>query len=236
MPVPPLTTLCYSKHTKNHSCVLCTSNGTHVQKGIKWGKNGANIEVREMKQKAILNSIVSTKVMELNQSTNFLIGNLYHAVAHLAWKKGSVTKGQLLISLFSIKPHFLLTLWRPATFGDFWEKNIETHMALRGNFSGLVSATDLVKSAKDVASLVACTRKKFFGWGMRIFCEWCHKWGTFRPPWPTSIGPGRQLLDGSISLNFFLETRLQSESCDTVNDLLGFQVQKLWSKIIKIFD
>jgi len=42
-------------------------------------------------------------------------------------------------------------------------------MALRGNFSGLVSTTDLVKSSKDSASLVVCTHEKFFGWGVRIF-------------------------------------------------------------------
>jgi len=47
------------------------------------------------------------------------------------------------------------------------------------------------------------------------------------PPWPTSPGPGRQSLDGSISLKFLLDSRLQSESFDTLDDLLGFQVQKL---------
>jgi len=40
-------------------------------------------------------------------------------------------------------------------------------------------------------------------------------------------GPGRQPLGGSISLKFLLETRLQSESFDTLDDLLGFRVQKL---------
>ena len=35
---------------------------------------------------------------------------------------------------------------------------------------------------------------------------------------------------------FLLETRLQSESFDTLDDLLGFQVQKLRSKLVKIFD
>ena len=43
---------------------------------------------------------------------------------------------------------------------------------------------------------------------------------------PLCLAPGRQLLDGSISLKFLLETRLQSESFDTLDDLLGFQVQK----------
>ena len=34
--------------------------------------------------------------------------------------------------------------------------------------------------------------------------------------------PGCQRLGGSISLKFLLETRLQSESFDTLDDLLGF--------------
>jgi len=68
------------------------------------------------------------------------------------------------------------------------------------------------------------------------FCEWRHKWRTFRPPWPTLPGPERQPLGGSISLKFLLETRLQSESFDTLDDLLGFRVQKLWCKLVKIFD
>jgi len=51
--------------------------------------------------------------------------------------------------------------------------------------------------------------------------------GLFRPPWPTLPGPGRQPLGGSILLKFLLETRLQSESFDTLDNLLGFRVQKL---------
>ena len=49
----------------------------------------------------------------------------------------------------------------------------------------------------------------------------------FRPPWPTLLGPWLKPLDGSISLKFLLETRLQSEFFDTLDDLLGFHVQKL---------
>jgi len=79
-------------------------------------------------------------------------------------------------------------------------------------------------------------QKKFIAWGVRVFCEWRHEWRTFRPPWPTLPGPGRQPLGGSISLKFLLETRLQSESFDTLDDLLGFWVQKLWYKLAKIFD
>jgi len=45
--------------------------------------------------------------------------------------------------------------------------------------------------------------------------------------WPTSPGPWRQPLDDSILLKFLLETKLQSQSFDTLDGLLGFQVQKL---------
>jgi len=43
-----------------------------------------------------------------------------------------------------------------------FEKNTETHVALRGNYSAPVWVTDLVKASKDTASLLVCTRKKIF--------------------------------------------------------------------------
>ena len=103
-------------------------------------------------------------------------------------------------------------------------------MALRMNISAPICSSDSAKLSKHAASLVDCTRKKFFSWGVRVGCKWRQKWRTFRPPWPTLPGPGRQPLGGSISLKFLLETRLQSESFDTLDDLLG-----LWS-IVKIFE
>jgi len=78
-------------------------------------------------------------------------------------------------------------------------------VALRRNFSGPVCSTDPVKVSKDVASLLVCTRKKFLLGGCGFFVS--------------DIT--------SISLKFLLETRLQSQSFDTLDDLLGFRVQKL---------
>ena len=43
------------------------------------------------------------------------------------------------------------------------------HVVLRGNFSGPVCSTDLVKVSKDAASLLVCTQKKFFCLGVRFF-------------------------------------------------------------------
>jgi len=92
------------------------------------------------------------------------------------------------------------------------------------------------KSPKRRGKSSSLHSKKIFCLGVWVFCEWRHKWRTFRPPWPTLSGPGRQLLGDSISLKFLLETRLQSKSFDTLDDLLGFRVQKLWCKLVKIFD
>jgi len=50
-------------------------------------------------------------------------------------------------------------------------------------------------------------------------------WRTFRPTWSTSPGPGLKLLHGSIPMKVLWETSLQSESFDTLVDLLGFRVQ-----------
>ena len=96
------------------------------------------------------------------------------------------------------------------------------HVASRGNFSSQLRSTDLVKVSKDAASLLVCTRKKFFAWGSGFFVSDVISGGLLGHP-----GPGRQPLVGSISLKFSLETRLQSESFDTLDDLLGFRVQKL---------
>ena len=115
-------------------------------------------------------------------------------------------------------------------------KTTGLHLALCVRNSGAKSGRELFKGSKDATRLLVCMWKKFVGWGVRIFCEWRHKWRTFRPRWPTSPGPGPTLLDGSILLKFLLGSRPQSESFDTVDDLLGFQVQMLWSKAINIFD
>jgi len=132
----------------------------------------------------------------------------------------------------SLASFILVNTFAPGLIQAVREKTAGSHVALHRNFSGQVTATDLVKSSKDSAILVVCTQKNFCGWGMQFFCEWHHKWRTFRPPWPTSPAPGPKPLDGNIFLKFFLETRLQSESFDTLDDFLRFRVEKLWSKAV----
>jgi len=67
----------------------------------------------------------------------------------------------------NINSSISLILWHPGAFQDF-RKNTETHVALCRNFSRSVSATDLVKASNNVASLLVCTRKNFFGCGFFV--------------------------------------------------------------------
>jgi len=59
------------------------------------------------------------------------------------------------------------------------------------------------KSLKRRGKSSSLHSKKKFCLGDAFFCEWCHKWRTFRPPWPTLPGPKHQPLGGSISLKFY---------------------------------
>jgi len=95
------------------------------------------------------------------------------------------------------------------------------HVVLRGLNSGTESIRELFKCSKDSTHLPVCSEIFFSVLGFALFCEWRYKWRTFRPPWPTSPVPGPKLLDVSISLKLLLETKLKSESCDTLGDLRG---------------
>jgi len=54
-----------------------------------------------------------------------------------------------------------LNTFAPGLIQAVCAKTAGLHVALRGNLSGPVSATDLVKSSKDSASLVVYTQKNF---------------------------------------------------------------------------
>ena len=67
-------------------------------------------------------------------------------------------------------------------------------MAFCERNSGTKSGRELLKGSKVTASLLICIQQKKFWLGVRIFCEWHYKWSTFKPPWPTSPGPGAKPL------------------------------------------
>jgi len=61
-----------------------------------------------------------------------------------------------------------MLLWRPAAFEDFRKKRPNPR-DLRGNYSAPVRVTDLVEASNDAASLLVCTRNKFFCLGGAVF-------------------------------------------------------------------
>jgi len=91
-------------------------------------------------------------------------------------------------------------------------------------------ARELFKPSKDLVgkSLSLQWRKKFFDFGFWIFSEWRHEWSSFGVILAHVAWPRAQPLGQSVSLKFSLETRLESESFESLIDFLAFLVQKLW--------
>ena len=108
------------------------------------------------------------------------------------------------------------------------KKTAGLHVALRRNISSPVRVMDLFEASKHAASLVVCTRKKLFGSGCRFFVSDVTSGVLFGH---LHLALGANSSDGSISLKFLLETKLQSESFHTWDYLLRFRIQKLWSKL-----
>jgi len=70
------------------------------------------------------------------------------------------------------------------------KKQLDRTWLCAGNISAPVQVTDLVEVSKDAVSLTVCTQKKFFGWGLQFFCEWCHKeefLANFTWPWALTV-------------------------------------------------
>jgi len=76
----------------------------------------------------------------------------------------------------------------------FAKKNSSFWLPYQQPSSSADCARELFNGSNGSANLVDCTRKKFFCLGVRVFCEWRHKWRTFRPTWPNLPGPGCQPL------------------------------------------
>jgi len=130
----------------------------------------------------------------------------------------------------------LLTPWRLGGFGNFLKENSSFRLPYQRPSSSADCARELLNGSNGSASLIDCTWKKNFAWEMRVFCEWRHKWNSFRVILAHVAWPRAQPLGQSVSLKFSLETRLESESFEPLIDFLAFLVQKLWSKINKLIN
>jgi len=125
------------------------------------------------------------------------------------------------------------------TSGWFWrfsQKNSSFRLPYQRPSSSADCARELFNSSNGSASLVDCTRKKFFAWGVWFLCEWRHKWSSFRIILAHVAWPRARPLGQSVSLKFSLETRLESESFEPLVDFLAFLIQKLLYKINKLIN
>jgi len=130
-----------------------------------------------------------------------------------------------------------LTLWEPGyDIFVLWNrpKTSSCQLPYQHHSSYANSARELFKGSNGSTSLLVCTWKKFFVWGLRMFCELRHKWSSFGVILNHVTWPRAQLLGQSISLKFALETRLESESFEPLIDFLAFLVHKLSSKMNKL--
>ena len=112
---------------------------------------------------------------------------------------------------------------------DFSVKPAVCRLPYQHHSSSTNCARELFKGSNRSASLLVCNQKKFFCWGLWIFCEWHHKWSSFRAISAHVTWPRAQPLGQSISLKFSLENRLESESFEPLINFLAFLVQKLWN-------
>jgi len=122
------------------------------------------------------------------------------------------------------------------SYFDFGLKNSRFRLPYQRTSSSADCARELFKGSNGSASLVDCTWKKIFCLGVRIFCDWRHKWSNFRVILGHVAWPRAQPLGLSVSLKFSLETRLKSESYEPWINSLAFLVQKLWSKTNKLIN
>ena len=122
----------------------------------------------------------------------------------------------------------ILTLWKTGYdifVLQFRLKTSSCQLSYQSPSSSIDCARELFKGSNGTDSLPAGTRKKFFDWGLQIFCEWRHKWSWFWPILTRVAWPRAQLLGHSISLKFSLETRRDPKSFEPLIDFLAFLVQ-----------
>jgi len=81
--------------------------------------------------------------------------------------------GKLQRCNMTVKEWFMrvLTPWRLGGFGDFRKKNSSFRLPYQRPSSSANCARELFNGSNGLASLVDCTRKKLFAWGVWVFCE-----------------------------------------------------------------
>ena len=146
------------------------------------------------------------------------------------------SKQPIFLFLWKKKQDFVLflTLWELGydTFllwFQFRPKTSSCQLPYQCHSSSADCIRELFKGSNKSDSLLDCTQRKFFGWGLWIFCEWHHKWSSFWAILSHIAWSRAQPLGQSISLKF--SSRLESESFEPLIDFLAFLVLTLNKQI-----
>jgi len=78
-----------------------------------------------------------------------------------------------LQNLATVTPTLTLTFWEPGYdifVPRFWPKTSSCQLPYQRPSSSTNCARELFKGLNGSNSLLVCTRKNFFGWGLWIFC------------------------------------------------------------------
>jgi len=175
----------------------------------------------------LLKILVKTTIFRVCAGWLFKVGNDYFLIILLEYLH--------FVYVWTVT----LTLWEPVyeyIVPGFRPKTGCFRLPYQCHSSSADCARELFKGSNGSASLLVWTRKNVFGWGVRFFCDWRHKWSSSWVILAHVTWPMAQPLGQSISLKFLLETRLESESFKPSINFLAFLVQKLWSKMNKLIN
>ena len=147
-------------------------------------------------------------------------------------------KEQLSNSCVASLYSHLLTLWEPGyDIFVLWNqpKTSSCQFPYQCPSSTADCARELFDGSNELASLLVCTRKKIFCWGLLIFCEWRYKWSSLWAILAHVVWPRVQPLDLEVfRWSFHWKLGTSPKSFEPLIDFPAFLVQKLWSKINKL--
>ena len=98
-----------------------------------------------------------------------------------SWRTSLLIKWISQNDVTKLQNMHLLTLWELAheyIVPRFWPKTSSFQLLYQCYSSSADCARELFKGLNGLASLLVALKKIFFGWGLRIFCEWHHKWNS----------------------------------------------------------
>jgi len=93
-----------------------------------------------------------------------------------------------------------------------------------GHNSSAARDTELFKPSTDSGGLLVSIEKNCFSFGFGVLCGCCHKKGCFALFWPGLPASGRKTQRAIFLAQVFLESRLSSQSLETLIDFIAYGI------------